>query len=112
MFTWRNSVGLALLAITGILLMGAVAVWTRSAFAATTSGGKTGGTEYAAEAGMKAVPDQDKALEGRKALPGHGGFCPLKGKQVVHNMGMGRGRVGMPPPLPGHGGFLGQGQEC
>lgn len=112
MFARRNNVGFMLLAITGILLLGAVAVLSQPAFAATTNGGKPGGTEYGSEVGLKAVPDQGKAVGSRKALPGHGGFCSLKGKLEAQSMGVGRGQVGMKTSLPGHGGFLVPGEEC
>ena len=112
MFPRRNSVGSAIIAILGILLMGDVAAWTQSAFAATTSGGKPGGTEYGSQAGLKSVPDQDKTVEGRKALPGHGGFCTPTGKPETGSMGVGRGQAETRTTLPGHGGFLAPGEEC
>ena len=103
--------GLALLAITDVLLAGIVPLWIRPALAAPTTGGKPGETVYGSDVVMKAVPGPEQTMEGRKVLPGHGGFC-LPVEENARSVGTRPGKVGMKPPLPGHGGFLVPGEEC
>lgn len=74
MFPQRIGVGIALLAITGVLLTGVAAMWTGPALAAPTIGVNPGETVYGSDVVMKAVPGPEQTMEGRKALPGHGGF--------------------------------------
>lgn len=113
MFAQRIGVGIALLAIAGVLLFGAAAVGTHPAFAAMLTTGKGGGTVSGSVAAMKAVPRQDKTVGGHKALPGHGDFCYAKAKsEIARSIGTGRGQVVMKTTLPGHGGFLAPGEEC
>lgn len=111
MFPQRRCVGFTLLAITGVLLMGVVAVWTGSVFAAPTTGGNPGETVYGSDVVMQAVVGPEQTMEGRKALPGHGGFC-LPIEENARSVGARRGKVGMKTSLPGHGGFLAHGAEC
>lgn len=106
MFPQRIGVGVSLLAITGVLLTGVVAIWTGPALAAPTTGEKPGGAVSGSEVVMKAVKVPS-------ALPGHGGFCGTKVEpDVTRSTGTGRGQVVMKAPLPGHGGFLAPGEEC
>ncbi len=103
--------GLALHAITDLLLACIVPLWIRPALAAPTTGGKPGETVYGSDVVMNAVPGPEQTMEGRKVLPGHGGFC-LPVEENARSVGTRPGKVGMKPPLPGHGGFLVPGEEC
>lgn len=113
MFPQRIGVGVSLLAITGVLLAGVVALWSGPALAVPTTGEKSGGAVSGSEVVMKAVPEPEKAVKVPSALPGHGGFCATKVESdVARSTVMGRGQVVMKTPLPGHGGFLAPGEEC
>ena len=82
MFPDRKGVGIALLAIAGVLLLGAAAVETQPAFAAMSTTGKGGETVSGSVAAMKAVPRQDKTVGGHLALPGHGGSDPTGSRSM------------------------------